>query len=164
MLTDYEKALAAITGIALTPDARDALNAEIRRSARCAGVTTDTFFPTGDDKHAGTLAAQARCGGCTVAAQCLTVSVSRNHARNGGPWGASGVWGGCDEHERGELHAAAVRLQRITNRRANAANQNTADNDDATTPPSTLPDAPCTPPTEPPGPCRSDYPVMGGPT
>ena len=62
-----------------------------RVDAACSGVSSDLFFPTGDDPQASS-AAKAICAECPVREACLEYSLATNQTE--------GVWGGLDANER----------------------------------------------------------------
>jgi WhiB family transcriptional regulator, redox-sensing transcriptional regulator len=74
--------------------------------ARCAGTSSDVFFPEGGDNRR----AKAFCAGCQVWSQCLTYGLNEDH----------GIWGGLNRSERARLRRLRQRLSTAPTHRANA--------------------------------------------
>lgn len=62
-----------------------------RVEAACSGVSSDLFFPVGEDSVASA-AAKEICAECPVREACLQYSLATNQTE--------GVWGGLDAGER----------------------------------------------------------------
>jgi WhiB family redox-sensing transcriptional regulator len=62
-----------------------------RVEAACSGVSSDLFFPVGEDPESSA-AAKDICAVCPVREACLQYAISTNQTE--------GVWGGLDANER----------------------------------------------------------------
>jgi WhiB family redox-sensing transcriptional regulator len=82
---------------------------EWKLAASCRGEDPDLWFPRSDGQRsrgravqAAAMTAKAICGQCPVRPECLAYALACDIRY--------GIWGGCDEGERGRLTGRRMRI------------------------------------------------------